>query len=126
MRLAQLPLVTPLVRLARSARELLNPLAQITAPATLCSSMRNEPERRPARDPGPAPIASPFLSRWRAEIQIAGVAVSQFLARERWARSSQGFRGVFCRAAQLLCGLVSRVTTSSLLPYVLFPATGAD
>jgi len=67
MRLAQLPLVTPLVRLARSARELLKPLAQITTPAMPCSSKRNEPERRPARDPGPVPIAPPFFSRRRPE-----------------------------------------------------------
>jgi hypothetical protein len=32
--------------------------------------------------------------------QIAGLAVSQFLARERWTKSSQGFRGVFFRAAR--------------------------
>jgi hypothetical protein len=32
--------------------------------------------------------------------------------------------GRFLRRGPLLCGQVSRVTTSSLLPHVFFPATG--
>jgi hypothetical protein len=56
--------------------------------------------------------------------QIASLAVSQFLAHERWTRSSQGFRGVFLRRGRRLFGPVSRATNSSLLPYVLLPGHG--
>jgi hypothetical protein len=47
--------------------------------ATPCSSMRNERERRPARDPGPAPIASPFFSRWRPEARSPALPFHNFL-----------------------------------------------
>ena len=92
---------------------------------TSCLSMRNEPERRPARDPGPRPIVSLFFSRWRPEAGAPTLPFHNFLRASAGRDRAKHFVAFFCRAARL-CGPVSCVTISSLLPYVLFPATGAD
>jgi hypothetical protein len=126
MRLAQLPFATRLERLARSARELLNTLVQIAEPVTSCSSIRNEPDRRPARDPGPAPIASPIFSRWRPETRSPALPFCNFLRANAGRDRAKDSVAIFVPRGSLLWGLVSHVTTSSLLPHVLFPATGAD
>ena len=126
MRLAQLPFATGLHRLARSTREPLNTLAQRAEPATSCSSMRNEPDRQTTRDPEPTPTAPPFFSRRRQETRSLALPFHNFLRANAGRDRAKDSVAIFVPRGSLLCRLVSRVTTSSLLPYVLFPATGAD
>ena len=126
MRLAQSPLATRLDRIACFTRGLLNPAGADRRARRPCSSMRDEPDQRPARNPGQAPIAPPFFSGWRPDTRSSALPFHDFLRANAGRDRAKDSVALFLRRGPLLCGLVLRVTTSSLLPHVLFPATGAD
>jgi hypothetical protein len=123
--MAQLPLVTCLDRLARSTRELLHP-ADADRRARHIMLFDAEGEPRPARDSGPAPIAPTFFSRWRLETRSSALPFHNFLRADAGRDRAKDSVAIFVARSPPLCDPVSRVTISSLLSHVLFPAAGAD